>query len=152
MNAAPVTEQAKDKLLEYLADTSRHVDVMSPLLEPALLDDDDVANALTRLARRGRQTRIRLLTAEIRPLLESGHRLIALSRRLPTAMTIQVLEEHPEWQRETLMIFDRSAGFRLKAEDHQWEPELSAPVARRESDRFDRLWRASQASPELRQL
>jgi hypothetical protein len=57
----------RERLLEQLADASRHVDIASPHLEPALFDSDAVASGLTALARRGAQTRIRLLIEEDQP-------------------------------------------------------------------------------------
>jgi acetolactate synthase regulatory subunit len=55
MNRPAIVEAAKTFLLDMLADTSRHVDIVSPQLEPLLLDDDEVVAALVHLARRGRK-------------------------------------------------------------------------------------------------
>ena len=152
MNRPAIVEAVKTLLLEMLAETSRHVDIVSPQLEPLLLDDDEVVAALVRLARRGRQTRIRVLVQELRPVIESGHRLLTLSRRLSTAMTVRVLQEHSEWRGETVVVCDRQRGLLLKLDEHRWRPLDDAPDASREAERFDRLWLASEASPELRRF
>lgn len=152
MNRPAIIDEARERLLAMLSATSRHVDILSPQLEPLLLDDDEVATALVKLARRGRNTRIRILLAEFRPALESGHRLLALSRRLSTAISLRVLPEHSEWNGETVVVCDRSRGLLLKLDEHRWLPLETTPDAAREAERFDRLWLAGEPSPELRQL
>jgi hypothetical protein len=152
MSEPPVIQQIQDALLSMLADTSRHVDILSTTLEPLVLDNEAVAGALTQLARRGRNTRIRMIVADLRPLLDSGHHLLALSRRLSTAMTLQLLPQHSEWQGETLILCDRSQGMTLKLSEHRWRALHSPAEANSEAERFDRLWLASEPSPELRQF
>ena len=152
MNRPAILSDARERLLAMLSETSRHVDILSPQLEPLLLDDDEVMTALVRLARRGHNTRIRVLLAELRPVLESGHRLLALGRRLSTAVTVRVLSEHSEWNGETAAICDRREGLLLNLSEHRFRPLDTAPDGMREAERFDRLWLAGETSPELRQL
>ena len=145
-------EKNRESLLALLADTSRQVDILSPQLESALLDNDVLCEHLTRLARRGRHTRIRVLVTEIKPLIETGHRLIALARRLKTAMEIRTLEYHPQWNGETVVLLDRSTGLLLKARDKQSRVIESRPEAQRLAEQFDRLWSSSHPTLELRHL
>jgi len=152
MTAHAGLEKSRESLLALLADTSRQVDILSPQLESALLDNDALCEHLTRLARRGRYTRIRVLVTEIKPLIETGHRLIALARRLKTAMEVRTLEYHPEWNGETVVLLDRSTGLRLKARDKQSRVIDSRAEAQRLAEQFDRLWLASHPTPELRHI
>ncbi len=145
-------QNSRIELLALLADTSRHVDIMSPRLEPALFDDPEVTEALTALARRGRQTRIRVLLEGIEPIQLEGHRLLALARRLTTAMSVRVLNAHPEWNRETVVICDRHAGLLLVPADKRSHVFASRADAQRWSETFDRLWLAARETPELRQF
>lgn len=152
MTAHSGLAKSRESLLALLADTSRQVDILSPQLESALLDNDALCEQLTRLARRGRHTRIRVLITEIKPIIETGHRLIALARRLKTAMEVRTLEFHPQWNGETVVLLDRSRGLVLKARDRQSRVIDSRTDARRLAEQFDRLWLASHPTPELRHL
>ncbi len=148
----PVLDDAREQLISMLSSTARHVDILSPLLEPLLLDNEVVASKLTQLARRGRTTRIRMILAEERPVLETGHQLVSLSRRLPTAMSVKVLPQHSEWNGETLVVCDAKQGLLLKLDEHRWRQLDSAAEASREAERFERLWHAAEPAIELRQF
>lgn len=152
MNEPGVFVELKQLLLNMLDETRRQVDILAVQLEPLLLDDEQVALRLAKLARRGRHTRIRILVGELRAVMQSGHQLLALSRRLSTSMEIRVLAEHSEWNAETLVICDRSDGLMIKTRDHRWQLLAHQADARREAERFDRLWLAGELSPELRQF
>ena len=145
-------ERTRQSLQLALTQTSRHVDIMSPQLVSELFDNDAICEQLTRLARRGRFTRIRILVHEIKPLIESGHKLVALAGRLKTAIEIRVLEYHPEWRDETLIVLDRSEGLLLKARDNHSRMISTRPEAKRLSEHFDRIWQASHETLEFRHL
>ena len=139
-------------VLEQLAGVSRHVDIVSPNLEPALFDRDEVASTFASLARRGPQTRIRLLIGDDQPGAYGCHRLIALSRRLSTACTLRVLREHPEWNRETLMLVDRTRGVVVTPSEKKSRILETRAETQRWADTFERLWHAGSESLELRQF
>ena len=142
----------RERLLEQLADASRHVDIASPHLEPALFDSDAVASGLTALARRGAQTRIRLLIEEDQPGAYEFHRLVALSRRLSTAISLRVLPEHPEWNRETIVVVDRACGLIVNPAERKSQVLDTRVKAQRWAETFERLWHAGRESQELRQF
>lgn len=152
MTGTPAAEAARKRLLALIATASRHVDIMSPSLEPQLLDDPAIVQALIALARRGRQSRIRVLVQDLSGILDAGHSLVALGRRLTTAMEIRVLSEHPEWNRETAVIVDACAGALTRLDDHRIHPFPRRAEARRQAEVFERLWRVAVLSPELRTL
>lgn len=143
---------ARSSLVAQLEDAIRHVDILSPAMEPALLDRDEVAQQLIRLARRGRQSRIRVLINDFEPAQLEAHRLLRLTRRLPTAFSLKVLREHPEWNGETIVLTDRSKGLMVIPRDRRVQVIDSRPDAQRWAEQFDRLWLAGDDSPELRQF
>lgn len=145
-------QQSRRDLLTLLEDSSRHVDILSPLLEPSLLDNEDICTELTRLARRGRQSRVRVIVGQHEPSQFSGHHLMILAQRLPTTITMKVLPEHPEWNGETVVVVDESAGLLVVPRDKRQRLFSSRAEAQRWSETFNRLWVAAQPSVDLRRL
>ena len=142
----------RQQLQGLLEATQRFVDIASPTLEPLLFDDDRVLELLTALARRGPQTRIRLLIASDQPGSFESHRLIGLAQRLTTSMSLRVLRHHPEWQQETIILSDRNYGMLLMPSRKQSRILDNPVLAERWAATFDRLWQAGKESQELRQF
>ncbi len=132
----------------------RYLYILSPQLDPRVFDRAELASALAALARRSRQTDIRMLVADASPLVRQGHRLLQLARRLPSKVHLQVLPEHPEWPGQTVVLRDRN-GVLYQPPDSDgggfYEPDSRAS-ALPHLERFQSLWRASHTCVELRQL
>lgn len=140
-------------LRRVLNGARRHIDILSPDLAPELLNEPFVSEELSRLARRGNQTRIRVLAAGFQPnSAMSRSRLIALARRLTSSLAFKVLPNHPEWHGETAVIADRHDGFLWLSEGQKSHEFSSRAEAATWSETFDRLWVAAEMSPELRRL
>lgn len=133
---------------------ARYLCILSPRLEPAAFDSEDLSAALSALARSSRQTQVRILVADTRGLVGRGHRLLELARRMPSLVQIRRLSEHPDWNNETIVIRDRD-GVLYKpggsAHDGFYEPDSRAST-RQHLELFDELWRYSVQDPELRTL
>ena len=131
----------------------RKIRLYNPTLEHAAFDSQDLASALAGLARRSRACDIRILISDSRAMVNHGHRLLSLSRRLPSSVKIQKLAEHPELPSDTFMLSD-SCGLVYKpldADQGFYAPEHRAR-AQGYAERFDALWNRSQADNELREL
>ena len=133
---------------------ARQLCIQSPALDVRVFDNAELIDAIGELARGGRQTGVRILVADPRPLVQRGHRLLALARRLPSKVQIRVLAEHPEWQGETVVIRD-SDGVLYHAGDAGeaafYEPDSRAST-QRHLERFEDLWRHSETHVELRSM
>ena len=131
----------------------RKIRIYSPTLEHAAFDSQDLASALAGLARRSRACDIRILISDSRAMVNHGHRLLSLSRRLPSTVKIQKLAEHPELPSDTFLLSD-SIGLVYKPLDA--DQGFHAPEHRAKAqgyvERFDALWNRSQADNELREL
>ncbi len=143
-----------DCALALCATARRELCILSPTLDHRVFDSQTMADALSALARSYRHSRVRLLVADYRPLVQRGHRLLTLARRLPSSVQLQLLEEHPEWRGETLVIRDRS-GVLYRPEDADkaalYEPDSRAATAPHR-ELFEELWRSSAVHPEFRKL
>ena len=111
-----------------------------------------MSEALAALARRGRESLVRILVSDARPIVQRGHRLLQLARRLPSSVKLQRLAEHPDWKGETIVIRDRD-GVLYKPGDanHEgfYEPDSRAS-AQKHVDLFEELWRHSTQDVEFR--
>jgi predicted GNAT family N-acyltransferase len=135
------------------ASASRYLCIQSPTLDHAVFDREPLVDAVSALARGGRQTEVRILVSDTRGLLQRGHRLLTLARRLPTSVSIRRLAEHPDWNDETVVIRDRD-GLLLQPEPQQrgiYEPDSRARV-QGHLDLFNELWRLASEDTALRTL
>lgn len=135
-------------------DASREICILSPDLDHRAFDDRTLVDALSALARRSRQSRVRILVSDYRPMIQRGHRLLTLARRLPSSILLQQLNEHPDWKGETLVIKDRSGVLCKPAEADKaafCEPDSRAR-AERYLDLFEELWRHSAPHIEFRSV
>ncbi|MFK7976811.1 MAG: hypothetical protein AB8C02_11790 [Halioglobus sp.] len=133
---------------------SRYIDILSPALDHAAFDSAELSSALSALARRSRQTRVRILVQDARNVVSRGHQLLALARRLPSTVHIQVLAEHPDWNGQTVVLRDRDGVLYRPAESDNkgfYEPDSRAST-QRHLELFEELWRYSVQDPQLRAL
>jgi predicted GNAT family N-acyltransferase len=138
-----------------LADKARrHLRIYSHTLDHEVFDNADLAAAMTRLVRRGRQSDIRILVNDPRPMVSRGHRLLQLSRRLSSTISIRVLDEHPELPEASYIVRDHD-GILYKPDERGangfFEPDSRAS-AKRFVEGFDVLWRWGKTDPRLRRL
>lgn len=132
----------------------RSVRIFSPDLDRDVYDNDELAHALAGLARRSRYSAVKILICDSRPLVKRGHRLLALSRRLSSSISIQKLEDHPDLPKEGFILCDDNVSL-LKPLDSDrdaiYDPDSRARV-KPYLERFDELWTRSRPDSELRVL
>jgi phosphatidylserine/phosphatidylglycerophosphate/cardiolipin synthase-like enzyme len=141
-------------VLELCRGASRSIRIMSPQLDHAAFDSPELAAAISALARDTRQSQVRILINDSRALVYRGHSLLQLARRLPSAVQIRKLEEHPDWNGETVVIKDHD-GLLYKPGDSENEAfcePASRASTRRHLELFEELWRFSVEDPDLRSL
>jgi hypothetical protein len=140
--------------VELCHGAARSLCILSPLLDHAAFDNAALAAAISALARRSRQSEVRILISDARALVKRGHRLLRLARRMPTSLRIQKLAEHPDWKGQTVVIRDRDGLLYKPGDaDHQGFFDYASRVrARQELELFEELWRHSAPDIELRAL
>lgn len=138
-----------------LSRARRTVRILAPQLDLALLNRESVTTEIVRLTRESRFTDVRVLFCDSLLALRNGHRLVELSRRVPSAISLRrlpedVLEQEAAW----LVVDDR--GLLWRASHHRYSDgyvctndlRLAPKLARD----FDEWWQRAQPDPELRQL
>jgi predicted GNAT family N-acyltransferase len=140
--------------VELAITARRNLRIYSYRLDHEVFDSAELADAISELARRGRYSEIRILVSDSRPMVQRGHRLLQLSRRLSSAIAIRVLAEHPELPEATYLVRDND-GVVYKPDDIGrpgfYEPDSRAS-AKKFVEGFDALWRWGERDPRLRQL
>lgn len=140
--------------IELAKTASRHLRIYSYRLDHNVFDSALLAAAMGELARRGRYSEIKILVSDARPMVQRGHRLLQLSRRLSSSISIRVLAEHPELPEATYVVRDTD-GILYKPDDIGrpgfFEPNSRAS-AKKFIEGFDALWRWGERDPRLRQL
>jgi len=141
-------------LLTGIGTARRELVLVSSLLEGPWFDQGTLVEAVSDLARRAAATRVRILIQSSDLLVSRGHRVVELSRRLSSKITVRLLAPDAEVPRGAFAAWDESGCWLLPDES---EPagalHVDDPVtARRLFQTFERLWAGSREDPELRIL
>ncbi len=129
----------------------RQVIVLSQTLSPHIYTNT-VSEAISALARRHRQTRIRLLVQNTKHLRSIHHPLVALAQRLPSSIALHQLHEAPQHPDTGFAIIDQKhlLFFNDEAALQGFANYRAAPEAKRYQEEFDSLWHNhSQPDPDL---
>lgn len=140
--------------LDLARQCSRQLRLYSPDLDHALFDSDAFSTALSELARNHRQSEVRMLIRDSRPLVERGHRLVELARRLSSSVRIRIVDERADDLSESYLVADLRGVlcFDNREPESGWADYNNQPLAESFRDRFDQLWERADESPELRAL
>jgi len=142
-----------DLVIALCESASRDIRIMAPHLDPVVFDSSELADTISSLARRDSHSRIRILIKDARYIVQQGHRLLNLARRLPSSVSIRKLERHPAMSEETLVLRDLDGTLFMPLEDGAgiYEPGSRA-FAQPKIEQFDRLWEQAVEDPNVRRL
>lgn len=133
----------------------REVLLLSRTLDPALFNNEAFYQHLLDLARRDRNVRIRILVKDIRPVVEQGHRILNLARKLSSKIEIRKLLSRPEKDAIAYLIGDRRHLLYMH-EDQIYNGFVhfdAAVECRGLADEFSYLWdKHSELDPALRSM
>jgi len=140
--------------LDLARQCTRQLRLYSPLLDHELFDSDAFATALSELARRHRQSEVRLLIRDSRPLVERGHRLLDLARRLSSSVRIRLIDDRVDDLDESYLVADLRGVlcFDNREPESGWADYNNQPLAESFRARFDQLWERAEESADLRSL
>jgi predicted GNAT family N-acyltransferase len=133
----------------------RTIRIFSHSLEPALFAANTIADAISKLARRHRQSQIRLLICDETPLRECRHPLLELSQRLPSAIPLRILPSDYRTESEDFFVLADSSGifaYPNGAPENSWCSYHLPPKVRHYQERFDRMWEHAEQPYYLRRF
>lgn len=140
---------------DLLGRARRTVDVLAPDLDPVVLNRQPTLDALARLTRVSRFTRIRVLFYDSSRAIREGHRLIQLARRFPSYIQLRRAAADHRGEICAWLAVDQThllwrPDHSLAGEAHVFTDE--AGQARKVLRGFDHWWQYSEAEPALREL
>lgn len=146
--------QALAALCAGLDGALRNLAIYSHFLDPAYFDQADSIERLSSLARRARNSEVRILIHSTSIIISRGHGLIELARRLPSSFQVRIVDADYNPPDSCFAVWDGRGFWRLA--DYR-EPHgvmrTDDPVrARQLTDTFDQLWSRSKTDPNLRLL
>ena len=139
-------------LMTLLESARRDIVISCPEAIMPLFDNDDAISEMLRVARRARQTGLKVLLRQFEPVKMQGSRFIHSMQRIPTKAECRLLEEHPEWRSETLVIIDQAAGLLIPTKTRRPIDLLERREVKARLSRFNALWDAAQPAHEMRRL
>lgn len=140
--------------LDLANQCQRRLCILSNELEHELYHRETFVDAVSRLARRHRNTEIRLLIVDSRALVRRGHPLLDLQRRLSSSIHIRRVSCEPAQIGENYLLAD-SGGilcYTVKEPGAAWADYNNGPVVTNYHAQFDALWSQAMDDPELRAL
>ncbi len=147
--------QCLTALLDQVQTARQSLDILTDQLTPTLYANLDLVERISALARRSRQSRVRVLVRDTRPLKDGTHNLVQLAQRLPSHIDVRGLREMPRdpvmgfcaADRKSLVYFNNEADF-IGFRNHSARAEI-----KRLLEEFNHLWdHYSFTDPNLKML
>jgi predicted GNAT family N-acyltransferase len=140
--------------LDLARQCKRHLRLLSHTLDHDLYDNDAFAATLSQLARLSRNSEIRLLVVDVKLLVQRGHRVLELCRRLSTTIHLRRADCEPEDIKENFLVADDRGVlcYALREPEKAWADYNNRPLAEDYAAQFDELWHRGIDDPELRLL
>ena len=139
-------------LMSLLESARRNIVISCPEAIMPLFDTDDAISEMLRVARRAPQTGLKVLFRHYEAVQFEGSRFIHSMQRIPTKAECRLLEEHPEWQSETLVIIDEAAGMIIPTKTRRPMHLSERRQVKARLNRFNALWDAAHPAQEMRRL
>lgn len=146
--------ERRDTALDLAQQCRRQLRLLSHDLDPDLFGSAEFAAALTQLARNSRYAEIRILVLEVRPIVQRGHALLELQRRLSSNVRMRRADCAPTDIRENYLVADQRGllCYALREPEQAWADYNNQPLATDYAAQFDELWSRAIDDPELRLL
>lgn len=139
-------------LLALLESARRDIVICCPEAIMSVFDSDDAISEMVRVARRAPQTGLKVLLREYEPVRLEGSRFIQSMQRIPTKAECRLLEDHPEWRTETLVVVDEAEGLIVAHKTGRLISLSERAQVRIQLNRFITLWDAARPAHEMRRL
>ncbi len=142
--------------IDRIAAQARHrLSIFSLDGDPPLLARPAFVMEVQRIALSGRGALVRLLLRETRRMARDGHRLLELSRRLPSFIEIRQVDVDESGLDNDAFVLDDTGGWYWQPRPDSFHAEASPHDPGRAAElitRFEHHWQRAQPDPALRRL
>lgn len=139
--------------LAIIKQTKRRLRILNYNLDHEVFDHERLCDAISSLARSHRYSEIKILLIDVKPIVQRGHKLLKLQRKLPSSIVIRQIEpEHT--LKENLIIAD-TCGVIAQSHynnDNMWGDFNNNPSTQSKIDLFEHYWSQSFESSDLKLL
>ncbi len=144
----------RNAALALITQSKRALTIYSHDLDHAVYDDPELVEAVRQLAIRSRVSDIKILVRNPQRIVQQGHRLVELSRRLVSFIKIRKVTEEYQHHNDTFLIVDQCGLVHNKTgEGYRATVNFNAPSeAALLLHFFNEVWERSEPDPELRAL
>ncbi|MEE4362157.1 MAG: GNAT family N-acetyltransferase [Pseudomonadales bacterium] len=142
----------RDAIVDLAARARNELLILSPDLDPLLFDNGALVEALSAFARRHPRSRVEILVHDVRRMVRDGNRVLSLVRRLPTSMSIRVVDGDMRDREDSFVLADRTGLVVLPRATiaEGFANHNDAPLTRQYADVFRRLADRAVLDPNLR--
>ncbi len=141
-------------VLSMINQARQTVDLFTHNLDPSILNNTEIAEAILAFIKISSYSRLRILLCDPKVATQHGHRIIDLSRKFSTFISIR--KTHAEYKSKPcsfLIIDERAMIFRPHADEYKSMVDFrSGQESRRNTDLFNEIWDRSEPVSEIRQL
>jgi len=144
-----------EAIRDLLAGARHELAILTRDLDPQLLDQPDVLDAIKRIALSGPHARVRIVIQDPAVPMADGHRLVALAQRLSSAIALRTPVEDIDRQLAAAFVLNDARGYlyrplasRYEGEGNRYAPGRHAQL----TTQFDALWERCVPAAELRRL
>ena len=131
---------------------ARSIEILSRKLDPAMYDDDDFCQAVTRLVTGSRRARVRVLLRQVEPVMRHGHRLVGVAQRLSSFIELRVpAPEFDDYNGAFLIVDGAGVIERRLADRFEARVSFNDPRTAQELRRqFEEMWQTASPNANLR--
>lgn len=152
--AASYPSPSDQLVLNLALRANRTIRIFSDTLDHLLFDNKELADRLSDLARSTRDSQVQILMTNSQLIQQKGHRLLDLSRRLPSSVHLHITKVPEALAGKMLVLADHDGVLYMPNINDgrvRFEPS-DRPLCMRLIEAFDRVWQRSEADPNLREL
>jgi hypothetical protein len=140
--------------LKMASEARRQICILSETLDAPLYNTDEFRDAVRRFATKDRYTQARFLVKNTKPMIEHGHCLLQLARRLSGKVDVRKLTEAPQNTHHAWLIVDNATLLYKHDEDayNGYADYAAAPKCKLLVEEFTNLWEwYAEEDPNLRE-
>ena len=141
-------------VMSMISQARQNIDLFTRNLDPSILDNNEITEAIMAFIKISSNSRLRILLSDPHSAVQHGHRLIEISRKFSSFVTIRETNEEYKSRPCSFMIVDgRAMIYRPHADAYTAMVHFRAEQeSRRNAELFNEIWERSEPVSEIRRL